>query len=96
MTQRKTTGTAKKYDITQDDYAITFQSPIDHRTLAHILYECHFFREVDTPEETAQRNMGVRILRNLGAMHPENYLKITAALVHIGHESRQKQLMKGD
>lgn len=88
MPKNETGNPRALFQVLPEDYAVTFSGVIDCRTLTHILAECHFFRETMDPEEMAQRNMGLRILRNLGAIRPENYLKITAALIKIALDGR--------
>ena len=71
-----------RYDITPQDYLAAFSSGAGRRVLRHLLYEGHFFEETLDEVEIAERNFVTRILRNLGAITPQNTMRITEALLN--------------
>jgi len=68
-------------DITREDYLAAFSTVPGRKVLGHILYEGHVFEECLTDEEVHERNFAVRLLRNLGAIRPDNIPLMAEALI---------------
>lgn len=74
-----------KYSVTPQDYLATFSSSSGARVLTHLLAEFGFFEEADTEEERIQRNIMIRLLRNMGVFQKKNFQVIAGAFVNIAN-----------
>ena len=73
-----------RFDVTKQDYQTMFASISGQRVLAHLLVEYHFFQEIETPEEIAERNVLIRLLRNAGVLQQKNAGLLVQKLIDIG------------
>ena len=73
-----------QFDVTKQDYQTVFASVSGQRVLAHLLVEYHFFQEIETPEEVAERNVLIRLLRNAGVLQQKNAGLLAQKLIDIG------------
>lgn len=82
----------KKFDIGPDDYRLMFESSHGQKVLAHMLMEYHFCEEVETPEETTERNVLIRILNRAGILKEDNLKLIAKNLIEIGRLSKKTEV----
>lgn len=77
------------YDIEGVDYRLMLDSPHGQKVLAHMLYDCYFIEEIETPEEVARRNTLVRILHYAGILKEENLTLLAQKLLEVARVAKK-------
>jgi len=73
-----------EFICTPEDYRRTFASPSGRRVLHHLLIK--FFQEADDDEERLERNLTLRILRNMGVIQSVTIKAISEAMINIARK----------
>ena len=74
----------QQYSVTKEDYQNILSTVSGQRVLAHLLAEYHFFQEIETIDEIAERNMLIRFLRNAGILEQKNAILLAQKLIDVG------------